>query len=227
MSLEEYDETTGKATKAAIMHADVVGRTPSITSVESAEQGLLVSLNERGTVDLPYISQLYGQPVERVIEELGDLINLDPETCTWQIGRCVPVRQRAGQAGGGRASRAGVSSQRRGASHSAAGGRAAGRHRRQPGRAVDTDRRHSGVCRRTVRRPCVRDPRRSLAERCRLVPRRRSCGRVFGRSNGRVRHVPRQWSIAAGTGAQSQDAGDLRHVRRRAHAEPGSNAGRP
>ena len=52
MSLEDYDEVTGKATKAAIMTKDVVGKTPPITQVRSAEEGLLVSLNQRGTVDL-------------------------------------------------------------------------------------------------------------------------------------------------------------------------------
>ena len=44
MSLEDYDEVTGKATKAAIMTKDVVGKTPPITQVRSAEEGLLVSL---------------------------------------------------------------------------------------------------------------------------------------------------------------------------------------
>ena len=33
MSLEDYDEVTGKATKAAIMTKDVVGKTPPITHV--------------------------------------------------------------------------------------------------------------------------------------------------------------------------------------------------
>src|SRR5258708_30879127 len=49
MSLEDYDESTGKAKRAAIMARDVVGRTPPITHVSSAEEGLLVSLNQRGT----------------------------------------------------------------------------------------------------------------------------------------------------------------------------------
>jgi N12 class adenine-specific DNA methylase len=48
MSLEDYDEVTGKARKAAIMTKDVVGKTPPITHVQSAEEGLLVSLNQRG-----------------------------------------------------------------------------------------------------------------------------------------------------------------------------------
>ncbi len=84
MSLEEYDEATGKATKAAIMLKDVVGQTPPVTHVTSAEEGLLVSLNQRGAVDLPFIAGLYGQPEEQIVAELGDLIYRDPESKEWQ-----------------------------------------------------------------------------------------------------------------------------------------------
>ena len=45
MSLEDYDEVTGKAAKAPILLKDVVGKTPPVTSVASAEEGLLVSLD--------------------------------------------------------------------------------------------------------------------------------------------------------------------------------------
>jgi N12 class adenine-specific DNA methylase len=84
MSLEDYDEESGKAAKAAIMHRDVVGKTPPVTQVRTAEEGLLVSLNQRGVVDLPTIAMLYGKPEELVIAELGDLIFLDPESKHWQ-----------------------------------------------------------------------------------------------------------------------------------------------
>ncbi len=84
MSLEDYNEVTGKAAKAAIMTKDVVGKTPPITQVQSAEEGLLVSLNQRGAVDLPFIAALYGKPEQQVIAELGDLIFLDPESNSWQ-----------------------------------------------------------------------------------------------------------------------------------------------
>ena len=84
MALEEYDEETGEAKKAPIMLKDVVGKTPPITTVTSAEEGLLVSLDHRGTVDLPYIARLYGKPEEQVIAELGDLIYLDPESKHWE-----------------------------------------------------------------------------------------------------------------------------------------------
>ena len=62
MSLEDYDEVTGKATKAAIM-TQGRGRQdarPSRT-VRSAEEGLLVSLNQRGAVDLPFIADALRQ----------------------------------------------------------------------------------------------------------------------------------------------------------------------
>ena len=84
MSLEDYDEVTGKAMKAAIMVKDVVGKTPPVTQVRSAEEGLLVSLNQRGAVDLPFIGTLYGKPKAQIVAELGDLIFPDPQSRTWQ-----------------------------------------------------------------------------------------------------------------------------------------------
>ena len=84
MSLEDYDEVTGKANKAAIMVKDVVGKTPPVTRVRSAEEGLLVSLNQRGAVDLPFIGTLYGKPKAQIVTELGDLIFPDPQSRTWQ-----------------------------------------------------------------------------------------------------------------------------------------------
>jgi N12 class adenine-specific DNA methylase len=84
MSLEDYDETTGRARKADIMMKDVVGQAPPITTVTSAEEGLLVSLDRRGLVDFPFIASLYGKDEETIIAELGDLIFHDPETRTWE-----------------------------------------------------------------------------------------------------------------------------------------------
>jgi N12 class adenine-specific DNA methylase len=83
MALEHYDERTGLAEKAAIMHHDVVGRHTPRTTVQSAEEGLLVSLDQRGLVDLPYIATLYAAPVRQIIAELGDLIYQDPDTQAW------------------------------------------------------------------------------------------------------------------------------------------------
>ena len=84
MALEEYDEETGTARKAPILGRDVVGPTPPVESVGSAEDGLLVALDRTGTVDLPLIARLYGKGERDVIDELGDLVYRDPETRDWQ-----------------------------------------------------------------------------------------------------------------------------------------------
>lgn len=84
MSLEDYDEVTGKAEKTAIFGRDVVGRKSSIETVASAEEGLLVSLDQKGGVDLPFIASLYHKPESEVIKELGDLIYLNPESSDWE-----------------------------------------------------------------------------------------------------------------------------------------------
>ncbi len=100
-ALEEYDETTDKARKAPIMNQDVVGQTPPITVVSSAEEGLLVSLDQRGGVDLPFIAKLYGKPEEQIITELADLIFHDPESQSWQTADeylSGNVRQKLAQA---------------------------------------------------------------------------------------------------------------------------------
>ena len=84
MALEEYDEVTGKAVKSPILLKDVVGKSPPVTHVTSAEEGLLVSLDRKGSIDLGYISELYGKPEAAILAELGDLIYRDPDAKTWQ-----------------------------------------------------------------------------------------------------------------------------------------------
>ena len=85
MSLEDYDEVTGKATKAAIMLQDVVGKTPPITARHAApRKGCWSRSTATAAVDLPFIAELYGKPEEQIIAELGDLIYHDPESKTWQ-----------------------------------------------------------------------------------------------------------------------------------------------
>jgi N12 class adenine-specific DNA methylase/adenine-specific DNA methylase len=84
MSLEDYDEVTDKAEKTAIFGKDVVGRKQAITKVRSAEEGLLVSLDQKGGIDLPFIASLYGKPEQTIISELAGLIYLNPEGHLWE-----------------------------------------------------------------------------------------------------------------------------------------------
>ena len=78
MALEHYDERTGAAKPAAIMERDVVTASEEISAVDNAKDGLLASLNFHGSVDVAYIASLYGRSEAEVIEELGNLIFLDP-----------------------------------------------------------------------------------------------------------------------------------------------------
>ncbi|SES64834.1 helicase-related protein [[Clostridium] polysaccharolyticum] len=50
-----------------------------INHVESPQEGLIVSLNEKGEVDIPYIAQLAGMTKEQVVTELNEQIYLNPE----------------------------------------------------------------------------------------------------------------------------------------------------
>ena len=78
MALEAYDEKRDTATKMPIMERDVIGPTPPVDQVESALDGLLVCLNERGKVEIARIGQLYDATPEAVIEELEGHIYYDP-----------------------------------------------------------------------------------------------------------------------------------------------------
>ena len=84
LALEDYDEITAKAVKAPILLRDVVGKSPPVISVASAEEGLLVSLDRTGGVDLGLIAGLYGKPEEAVQAELHELIYRDPASGEWQ-----------------------------------------------------------------------------------------------------------------------------------------------
>jgi len=83
LALEEYDETTGRATKAPILKHDVVGRTPAVTHVTNASDALLASLDQKGFIDLDFMESLYGKPAPEIVTELGNLIYQNPTTRTW------------------------------------------------------------------------------------------------------------------------------------------------
>ena len=95
MSLEDYDELSGKAAKAAIMARDVVGRRPPVTAVTKSRRGgrtaRLRSTTGRRAWTCPIIAdRSTARPESQVIEELGvTLIYLDPETLP---GRRCAVR---------------------------------------------------------------------------------------------------------------------------------------
>ena len=205
MSLEDYDEVTGKAAKAAIMTKDVVGKTPPITHVQSAEEGLLVSLNQRGAVDLPFIGTLYGKPKAQIIAELGDLIFPDPESRTWQTADAylsgnVRAKLAAAEHAGPQYAR------------NVKALRAVQPEDVLPG-DIDANLGAPWIPESDIQafaadlfqvEPYV-GPHRPPEERCRLEPGRRLRRESVRRRHLRIRHGPRQRHLAAGTGPQHED----------------------
>jgi N12 class adenine-specific DNA methylase/predicted RNA methylase len=89
---EKYDKglsaavakTTGEvarpvsASKAAIFNVRTQFPYATITSVSSAKDGYVESLNRYGKLDIDFVANLYGQSVGDTITELGNLIYQDP-----------------------------------------------------------------------------------------------------------------------------------------------------
>jgi N12 class adenine-specific DNA methylase len=84
LSLEHYDEETNVAVKAAIFRERTIHHKRPIESVATPKEALLVSLNEKGRVDLDHMAGLLGQPVKDFLPDLNGLIFLNPQTGLWE-----------------------------------------------------------------------------------------------------------------------------------------------
>jgi hypothetical protein len=84
LSLEHYDEHSKRATKAAIFRERTVqlGR-PNI-EIKTPQDALLVTLGERGTVDLDHLSGLLRRKPSEYLSELRGAIFLNPQTDRWE-----------------------------------------------------------------------------------------------------------------------------------------------
>src|SRR5437899_56769 len=74
LSLEHYDDETKRATKATIFSERTIHHRQAMRSASSPKEALLVSLNERGRVDLDHMSDLLNKPVEEFLPELKGLV---------------------------------------------------------------------------------------------------------------------------------------------------------
>ena len=79
-SLEKYDPDTKKAEKSAIFERRTINTHQSVQKVDSPKDALVVSLNERGRVDLAHMADISGQPEEQLRQDLAGLIYENPET---------------------------------------------------------------------------------------------------------------------------------------------------
>ena len=78
-SLEAEDDDHN-ITKADMFYKQTIKPNQVITDVDTALEALTVSLNEKGLVDLTYMSELFDEEIEIIIRELDGDIYLNPES---------------------------------------------------------------------------------------------------------------------------------------------------
>ncbi|MBU6400641.1 MAG: DEAD/DEAH box helicase family protein [Verrucomicrobia bacterium] len=84
LSLEHFDEETKRAIKAAIFRERTIQYSKPVDVVGSAKEALLVTLNERGRVDLDHMAALLDRAPENFLPELKGAIFLNPQTRQWE-----------------------------------------------------------------------------------------------------------------------------------------------
>ncbi len=84
LSLENYDDESRKATKAAIFRERTIHHKQAIESVGTPKEALLVTLNEKGRVDLDRMGSLLNKPVDEILPDLKGLIFLNPLSKQWE-----------------------------------------------------------------------------------------------------------------------------------------------
>jgi N12 class adenine-specific DNA methylase len=83
-SLEDYDNDTKRATKAAIFRERTIQRPQQRQVAESAHDALILSLNEVGRVDLARLGALLSRTPDEFLPELKGLVYRNPETRRWE-----------------------------------------------------------------------------------------------------------------------------------------------
>ena len=84
LSLEHYDGASGRVTKASVFRERTIHRRSTALSAETPKEALLVSLNEKGRVDLEHMADLLQRPVEEVSSDLRGLIFRNPQSNEWE-----------------------------------------------------------------------------------------------------------------------------------------------
>ena len=76
----EFIADNGKVKKADIFEKRTIRPYKEVEQVESAREGLIVSMTEKGHVNIPYIAKLSGLSSKEVLDELKNEIFLNPES---------------------------------------------------------------------------------------------------------------------------------------------------
>jgi N12 class adenine-specific DNA methylase len=84
LSLEQYDPETKVAVKAGIFRERTIHHKLPVESAGSPKEALLVSLNEKGRVDLEHMALLLARPTPDFLPDLKGMIFLNPQTKQWE-----------------------------------------------------------------------------------------------------------------------------------------------
>ncbi len=84
LSLENYDDDTNTATKTAIFRERTIQRRQPVLAAGGAKEALVITLSEKGKVDLAHIGKLLGKSEADFLPELQGALFLNPETQQWE-----------------------------------------------------------------------------------------------------------------------------------------------
>jgi N12 class adenine-specific DNA methylase/TolA-binding protein len=84
LSLENYDDDTNTATKTAIFRERTIQRRQPVLAAGGAKEALVITLSEKGRVDLAHIGQLLGKSEAEFLPELEGALFLNPESQRWE-----------------------------------------------------------------------------------------------------------------------------------------------
>lgn len=82
-SLEKVDEKGNLKGKADMFTKRTIKKTEAITSVDTASEALAISLSEKASVDIAYMSELCSKSEEEIISDLSGVIFKDPVSEKW------------------------------------------------------------------------------------------------------------------------------------------------
>jgi hypothetical protein len=84
LSLEHYDEENSVATKAAVFHERTIHHKQAVESAGTPKEALLITLNEKGRVDLDHMARLLDRSVDEFLPDLKGMIFLNPQRSQWE-----------------------------------------------------------------------------------------------------------------------------------------------
>ncbi|MEI8198363.1 MAG: DEAD/DEAH box helicase family protein, partial [Phycisphaerae bacterium] len=84
LSLEHYDPETHRAAKASIFRERTVQARRPLPEINNAQDALLVTLGERGRVDLDYLANLLHRKPSEFLPDLKGTVFLNPQTNSWE-----------------------------------------------------------------------------------------------------------------------------------------------